>query len=871
MPTQLFSRPLISWSLAWLCLFGVVGGVDAVDSFETPVKSWALQDHDGPLRVLRHQRVFDQAHSGVGCELIEFNAGQGTYFHVSHRIVPSLIHPELRVETWVKAERPGAQLLVRVVLPHTQDARTGNPATLLVGGGQYALNGQWQQLDVADIGAKLERQLRARRAESNTAWDAREAYVDMVVLNAYQGPNLNRVWLDDLDVIGRVEARTPAVATAMSAQRLQVEVRGDVLLIDGAPRFLRMARYRGESMAVLRELGFNAVYTDLPATASLLAEAKAQQLYVIAAPQRLDPQSKVPPLGQAAGHLIAWTTGPLHRPSQFAQVPRTAAFARNLAPENRPVVGDFHQLDRSAAQAADIMLLGDVTRHTSIAPARYQAWLTRASGQGRLRAPRWARLELDPAPRWQQQLEVLGLDMPDRLLPSYRQLRHEALLLLSTGVRGILVDTRRPLEANANSPRAALVRMLNAELTALAPWFAGGQRQTIRHPDQELGVTQFSTKRSRLLLAFRLNEDAAYVDAPQTTKPLSLVAPPMSGSSRGFRITQGKLETIYSRRVPGGDHVLVDKAASAELLVLSQDPLVMNHLARTLNENLAAKAKWLSVLAYHRLGLTAETGRRLNVSSRPDQESLEQARVDLQEAQDFAASGNHQGAVRQVRQVLDDLAKLQHSAWKLELAGRSPHKSPALASFATLPLHNNIQIQTRAQRWSPNLLPAANLESLDEVLRAGWVNRQDSPPHWHTDVSFIHAAQDGHSCLRLASTCTARNPEPPSSPLVTVHSAPVQVRAGQLVRVSGWVKIPEPLNSLDGLLIYDNIGGRELGLRFHASQDWTRFEFIRASWTTGPLVVTWELTDRGEVWLDEVEINVHSRGPTSPAASTARR
>ena len=82
---------------------------------------------------------------------------------------------------------------------------------------------------------------------------------------------------------------------------------------------------------------------------------------------------------------------------------------------------------------------------------------------------------------------------------------------------------------------------------------------------------------------------------------------------------------------------------------------------------------------------------------------------------------------------------------------------------------------------------------------------------------------------------------------------------------------PTPPSSVDGLLVYDNIGGRDLALRIHAAEPWTRFEFLRAAWSSGPMALTWELTGAGEVWLDEVSVEVHDGRPLPTQSITPSR
>ncbi len=55
-----------------------------------------------------------------------------------------------------------------------------------------------------------------------------------------------------------------------------------VLLVDGKPTFIRAIEHRGEPLAELRRLGFNAVWLAGMPTADLLAEARRQGIGLIA-------------------------------------------------------------------------------------------------------------------------------------------------------------------------------------------------------------------------------------------------------------------------------------------------------------------------------------------------------------------------------------------------------------------------------------------------------------------------------------------------------------------------------------------------------------------------------------------------------------
>jgi hypothetical protein len=79
---------------------------------------------------------------------------------------------------------------------------------------------------------------------------------------------------------------------------------------------------------------------------------------------------------------------------------------------------------------------------------------------------------------------------------------------------------------------------------------------------------------------------------------------------------------------------------------------------------------------------------------------------------------------------------------------------------------------------------------------------------------------------------------------------------GEMLCVHGWVRIPQRLEStVDGLMIFDSLGGEALALRFLETKDWQEFAFYRNVPMDGNYYVTFGLQGFGEVHLDEVSIS----------------
>ena len=146
------------------------------------------------------------------------------------------------------------------------------------------------------------------------------------------------------------------------------------------------------------------------------------------------------------------------------------------------------------------------------------------------------------------------------------------------------------------------------------------------------------------------------------------------------------------------------------------------------------------------------------------------------------------------------------------------------------------------------------------MMRAGWRYVQHAPSTLQTAVDLTpDAARSGRLGLRLAVGAVDPN-NPPAiveTPPVLFTSPSVQVEAGQIVCVYGWVQVPSPItSSVDGLLVVDSLAGEALADRIGQTDGWRRFALYRVAPQSGPMCVTFALSGIGEARLDDVAIQV---------------
>ena len=115
------------------CFLPAIGWCQFHESFESVEPSWSLRETDcvGPRKTWTQRRANDPV-ANNRVEQIYFNTGPGTKVLVAHKIPPAFIIPELTGSIRLHGVRPGIQVLLRVVLPHTPAPDGPGPMTTML-------------------------------------------------------------------------------------------------------------------------------------------------------------------------------------------------------------------------------------------------------------------------------------------------------------------------------------------------------------------------------------------------------------------------------------------------------------------------------------------------------------------------------------------------------------------------------------------------------------------------------------------------------------------------------------------------------------------------------------------------------------------
>lgn len=892
------TRPM-SLGLAALLAFWLVPQAlgDHRDSFESVEPTWRLADADCGARITSHRRDFQTFHAGRASEGLCLVASQGTYAYLVQEVPQSRVIAEWTATLWVKADRTGVQLLARVVLPRSRDPQTGGPMTALLRGEVYDRTGMWQQLAIREADQLLERQVRILRSQFGPDVDAREAYVDLLVVNAYGGAGVTNLWIDDLELLGPVPAahfastdRETSLPGGVPAPRSAepwsgvphrdggAQLNGTVLLLGGRPFFPRVIDCNGESFEWLQSLGFNAVRLPAAPTAIQLREAERIGLWLIAPPPNDG-------LITAAHHcVLCWDLGSRLDDARLELTRQRAAQLRraDLQP-HRPLLGEAAERLWSYSRELNILLLDRAPLGTSLSLPDYGRWLQTRPAVARAGTPFWATIQTEPALELVDQWAALGLGPPPSLSVEPEQIRLLTFQALASGVRGLVFRSRSPLDQSdeETQTRVRLLQRLNMELALIEPWLAGGNRaEDVESPGPEVRIGLLQTERSQLLIVLEQSATQQFTMGPVSSPSLSLVLPSTATAPQVYCLTAAGLQTLTHRRVPGGIRVTLERYGPVCLVAVTQDALVVNHLARTWAETRAAATKLQYQLAASQVQFVETvhaqwTGQ--TPSAAPAQRWLAEARENLQHCGVLLGGNDYSAAHAFAEKALDRLAQVRRGDWEQAVRDfPAPSSSPCCAGFPPLAMHWEMARRLQAApAWSGNALAAGDFENLEHLRATGWQNISQAGDTVRTWVELSpQSARGVGTSLRLQATPVDGQTPPQAldGPPLQIVSPPLPVRRGHVVRIRGWVRVPERIAaSPDGLLVYDSLGGPELGERFTSTDGWREFAFYRIAPADGGLSLTFALTGLGEAFLDDVSVSVHEPIAAQGSLDEARR
>ncbi|HXG10357.1 MAG TPA: hypothetical protein VNK04_11385 [Gemmataceae bacterium] len=667
---------------------------------------WVQGTADAAFRENRHRVTEDHAHGGQRSEHIQIEAQPGSFIHYHLDIGRAPVTDELNISVWIKANRPGAQLLARLVLPQERNPqRPDEPLTVVVRGDLYQLAGRWQRLELRRPVKLLKEQQQLLRVELKRDIAIDDAYIDRVLLNVYGGPGLNEIWIDDLEagpVLEAPSSRPPARPTARDGvltprRAAVVQLNRDQLVVSGKKFFFRGVRHTGAPLKVLRDAGFNTIWFDEDTTAAVLEEAANLGFWVVPTltsvlkDQHLTSSEA---LARTMSHflerdeILFWDLGGGLQAEQVTALARTAQLVR--AADTRPLAADVWDGFQPYSRNVDLLGVHRWPLMTGLELTQYREWLN----QRRLLAqpgtffwtwvqthtPEWyaALLAPDRAPGARQDTltstsnrAATGATEPALVGPQPEQVRLVTYLALAAGCRGLGFWADRFSADPAGRDRLLNLALLNQELQMLEPLLVTAEPPLwIDTSLPQVKAALMRTDHGILVLPIWVGAGSQCVPGQAATVNLTITVPQVPNGAQVWEVTPGEVRSLRAERVTGGVKVTIPEFGLTTAIVFTSDTGPTGLLVRFQDQARRLRklaAQWSHDLAQVELEKVARVNAELEQAGRrlPDGAALlENARARLQTCARQFDNGDYREAYREAQRALRPLRILMRAHWE---------------------------------------------------------------------------------------------------------------------------------------------------------------------------------------------------------------
>jgi len=886
---------------------------DVEEGFEGRQPLWSLAETDCGPRVTGHALTGDAAHRGNFGERIVLDAAVGSTLRLQFPIGPASVIDEFHASVWVRGNRPAVRFGVRIALPNVLSRQTGRSIDAFVQGTASRHSDRWELLEAGDIVTGLERQLAALRAQHGPTASLAGAVVTHLVLELYSAPGHYDLSIDDLRVQGVIPAAAPRAQPATAgegdgafavrqaafteaaaptqavpptqapSQQTAALTRG-VLEVGGLPFFPRSLDHHGEPLEAIARLGFNCVRLSAPATADLLAEAQRAGIWLISPPPDLPDidirdADSLPTFSARWDRVLFWDMGSGLAEQDVENLAERVRRVRTCDSRgSRPLIAAADSGLRAISRHVDMLVARRTVLGTSLELLDYLAWLRERPRLTRPGTPILASLSTEIDPRTSRQAAALSGIGGQGLSVDPESLCLASLAAVSAGTRGILFSSTRRIDGDDHESRARAAASLsmNLQLQLLEPWAAAGRfAAAAQSSDPEVQAVVLEAARARMVVAWRCVQGSQIVarhyhgDIPRNAQPLTLLVPGVPEAHQAWEVSPGGLRPLRHKRVTGGISLTLESFRGHSLVLLSGDPAVTAHVQERVRglvplELASARALAAGVLAddVSLLGRLPPAA----LGNLPVAAMLAEAQRDVQQAE--ASMADPAVAIEGLRRAAAIGGQVERLAWERGvLATGSMVASPLSTSDATLAEHWRFIDALSATSPTTELLAGGGMERIEDLAAAGWRHFALEQQSLRSAVEIDRAqpaSGTGSLTMKAEPTSAADAPVVVETPPVWVTTPPVRVPAGRLLEIQARVWVPRPIKgSVDGLLVFDSLGGPALAERVGMTPAWRRlvlYRIVPADAVDEPLTVTFALTGMGEARIDDVSIRVLDRG-----------
>lgn len=624
------------------------------------------------------------------------------------------------------------------------------------------------------------------------------------------------------------------------------------------------------------------------------------------------------PFDEQTAPIVFWYLGTQIPGSEWNQIRSRVGQIQSADQQfKRPIMADVLGKERQIAR--EVSMIGSSPRilNSDINLLEYRNTLIEKT---RLAPGRflWTWIQTEPTfanARWRESFHKTPIVIEPE------QIRLQVYATLSAGCRAVgywTTDRLDDTSAPGALERKLVIEQLNREIDLIEPWLATGsvishvpftlvQKQSplitqlgadfknsgskrLMRDEQlaeremllqqkkeaatEMQASVIHSEYGTLILPVWYRDGAQFVPAQMAGNEAKIVIPGGNVSASVWELSSTRIKNLDRKRVNGGVEISLPKFDMTSIIIMTSDQGLIEKLRKKIREISPQAAETSLKLSRAKLERCEKTNAELlemgvsKVARMDGPAILERARERLSQAEVSLTSQDYHGshtAARDCRQLLRILQRIQWREATRTLS--SSMTSPYTISYSTLPDHWRMieQIGRSAKHINPNLLRSGDFEDIDTMVVEDWKHVQN-PIEGTQAIAELYPRdrRSGEFSLRLLAAPLSRNeiPQNIEGPLVRVTTPPLAVRSGQIVHITGWVKVSTAItgNPL-GATFQDSIMGPGGALHWNAQSDWQRIDLLREVSQSENFNLTMSLNGLGAILFDDLRVMAYTPEP----------
>lgn len=700
---------------------------DFLEGFDGPKTSWMVSSDARVCQTVDHRRQTQLRRAGTAAEQIIFDAKAITRVELLHRLSPARAIDELTASIWVRSNRTGATLELRLVFPHLTDAQTGKALVRWVKGESYTADNTWQLLKCQTKKNEVQSRMQLLRAKLGPEIDLQDVYVDRARLFMELGTGTTELCFDELKLgpVVSPSSETPLMPEEIlqQADLPDIKMQHDRLLFNGQPYFMTFLPDHGEPAAELADLGIKLAWIPEYQDVKRARELREAGIGCIATPPAatstegniLDADTAgLAPLSEDFDPIWFWMLGNGIAPGDR---PRLASWQKQMLSADRrrqrPLMASVTSGERSFSRIVSMLGTSRAVQQTGMGYLAYRDWLTDRQMAARPGIFRWTWIDVEPS------REIVAARRARRYsLPVIEpdQLKSQVYAALCGGVQGLGFWTTEGLfhDAVGTAETRMMLKQLHFELRLLEPWLATGTvrghaRFELSHrassqpiaagkkrgvtpighlvasnskplplPSATVAVTSLETPHveatliesdfGTLLLGMWYEPDGQLVPGQTAARNVRIVVPGIKETAKAWEITTTEIRPVKTDRnaVPGGTLISLDQIDSTIAIIISTDLGLGDKLRAQVAQMQAQSATTLVQLARakrKRVEGVVQEIASLGHSQADDGRMLDKAQITLDHAVKALEMKDYIKAREQADLTLRMLRVIQRAHW----------------------------------------------------------------------------------------------------------------------------------------------------------------------------------------------------------------